>query len=227
MLDLSRFEVLTFDCYGTLIDWESGLLSALRDTLHPKVSDDELLRLYSEAEPAIQAGGYKRYREVLREVLNQIAASAGTKVPIGKHYALAESLPHWRPFRDTVPALRRLKKKYQLGIISNTDDDLFAATAKHLEVPFDFVVTAEQVGSYKPSKKNFEKALVRIGKPKEKWLHAAESLYHDVAPARELGIATVWVDRRQGKKASATKITSARADVEVNSLKELADLAGV
>jgi 2-haloacid dehalogenase len=224
MLDFSRFEVITFDCYGTLIDWESGILSALRDALHPNATDEELLRLYSEMEPEVQAASYKRYRDVLHDVLARIAKATGSEIPAGRHHALAESLPHWRPFRDTVPALRRLKAQYALGIISNIDNDLFAATARHLGVAFDYVITAEQVRSYKPSPKNFEAAIARIAKPKEKLLHVAESLFHDVAPARQLGIASVWINRRQGKPA-ATRHVEATPDLEVPNLTALAELA--
>ena len=121
--------------------------------------------------------------------------------------------------------LRELKSQYKLAILSNIDNDLFAFTAKHLEVAFDLIVTAQQVRSYKPSQRNFETLLARIDASPQALLHAAESLYHDVAPARELGIATVWVNRRQGKPAAASRLADAKPDVEVASVGELARIA--
>jgi 2-haloacid dehalogenase len=228
MFDLSRFSVITFDCYGTLIDWETGILNAFRQALNLK-SDEEgrALDLYSRFEPEIQSSGYKRYREVLREVMVRMAREFNRTLAHGQEDALAESIKNWLPFPDTVAALRRLKAKYRLGIISNIDDDLFAATARHLQVQFDFVVTAQQVGAYKPSLKSFETA-ERVGKlERATWLHAAESLYHDVAPARQLGIANVWVNRRQGKAHAATLASSVQPDLEVPDLKTLADRTGL
>ena len=119
-----------------------------------------------------------------------------------------------------------MKQRYRLAVISNTDDDLFAQTARALEVPFDFVITAEQVGAYKPSTKNFTYALDKVGVAKERWLHVAQSRFHDVAPARSLGLATVWVNRRSGKPGhGATAASDATPDLEVPNLKSLADLA--
>jgi 2-haloacid dehalogenase len=139
---------------------------------------------------------------------------------------LPNSVPQWPAFPDTVEALRRLKSKYKLGIVSNTDDDLFAETAKTLQVPFDFVITAEQARSYKPSHQNFQLALERIGLPKERVLHCAQSVYHDIVPTRELGIANVWVNRRAGKRGSgATRGAAEKPDLEVPDVKTLADLA--
>jgi 2-haloacid dehalogenase len=133
---------------------------------------------------------------------------------------LPESLKTWQPFPDTLPALRRLKSRYKLAIISNIDDDLFAASEKLLEVPFDHVVTAQQVGAYKPSLRNFEVALERMVIPRERLLHVAESLFHDVAPARRLGIASVWVNRRAAKGGVAASGTAdVQPDLTVTDLK--------
>jgi 2-haloacid dehalogenase len=209
-----------------LIDWESGILDALRATIGLRPEEEgPALNDYSKVEPEIQARKYQRYREVLREVLERLAKEFGRSVPPGQEYAIAESIKGWLPFPDTVEALRRLKTKYKLGIISNIDDDLFAQTQKHLKVDFDLIVTAQQVGAYKPSKKNFEVA-ERVGKLERKtWLHAAESLFHDVAPTRELGIKNVWVNRRQGKANAATRVVAVKPDIEVSSLAELAERA--
>jgi 2-haloacid dehalogenase len=225
-MDFSKFRIITFDCYGTLIDWETGILGAFR-SVFPGVKDREVLTLYSELEPAIQASGYKTYRLVLREVLAGVAQQLGKEVPAGREDALADSIAGWLPFPDTVAALERLKTRFKLAIISNIDNDLFAHTARHLRVGFDYVITAQEVGAYKPSLKNFEVAEKRIQTPRSEWLHAAESIYHDVVPAKHLGIANVWVNRRANKKFGATKQVAERPDLEVPNLAALADAAGV
>jgi 2-haloacid dehalogenase len=224
MLDFGRFRIITFDCYGTLIDWEAGILGVLR-SLFPALAARDLLLAYSELEPAIQSGEYKRYRQVLHEVLAGISERFHVPLPAGQENALADSIRHWKPFPDTVTALRRLRSKYQLAVISNIDDDLFAHSARHLEVKFDHVITAQQVGAYKPSLRNFAVAEERIGVERAQWLHAAESIFHDVVPARQLGIANVWVNRRGAKDFGATRMASATPDLEVPDLKTLAELA--
>ena len=206
-LDFSSFEWLTFDCYGTLIDWEAGILRIIRLALPGiNASDADILRHYSEIEPAIQAKGYAKYREVLEEVTRQLARRYRMPITPTQAGMLAESIKNWQPFPDTVAGLKRLKSRFKLGIISNIDDDLFAGTAQWLEVEFDAVITAEQVGAYKPSKKNFEVALERTGVDRAKLLHCAESLYHDVAPTNEMGIANVWVNRRIGRSAEGATL---------------------
>jgi len=229
MHDFSQFECLTFDCYGTLIDWESGILAALKPILaahHHDLSDDALLELYGNLEVQAEAGEYRSYRQILQFVTQRLAARLSFALHANEINTLPDSLKNWPAFPDTVESLRRLKSRYKLAIISNTDDNLFAETTKTLQVPFDFIITAEQARSYKPLHRNFELALERIGLPREKLLHCAQSIYHDVVPTRELGIANVWVNRRAGRKgAGATKPSSAVPDLTVNSLKELADLA--
>jgi 2-haloacid dehalogenase len=224
-----RFEWVSFDCYGTLIDWESGILGYVRPLLRSKgrdAPDAQILNLYSELEPREQqSGSYRSYREVLVSVMHGLARELNCEVSAEEAGGLADSIAEWKPFPDTVGGLRQLKSRYKLAILSNIDDDLFAFTAKRLEVPFDLVITAQQVQAYKPSHRNFETLLGRIGGPPEALLHAAESLYHDVAPARELGIATVWVNRRQGKPAAAARLADAKPDLEVASVAELARLA--
>lgn len=225
MRNWSEFEWVSFDCYGTLIDWESGILAYLRPLLRQKevlAGDDEILNLYSEFEPREQAVAYRPYRKVLASVVQGYAQHFGFNATSDEAGGLAESIQRWKPFPDTVQGLRKLKSRYKLAILSNIDDDLFALTAKHLQVEFDAVVTAQQATSYKPSLHNFEMLLHRIASPKEKLLHAAESLYHDVVPARQLGISTAWVNRRQGKSAAATRLAQAKPDYEVASIGELA-----
>ncbi len=229
MLDFRRFSVLTFDCYGTLIDWESGILAALKPVLvaHDRrtLSDDEILGMFAELEERAEAGPYKNYREVLEEVVRAAGERLRFRPTDRDVRSLRESLQDWPPFPDTVAALRALKARYQLAIISNTDDDLFAATARRLEVPFDHVITAQQARSYKPALNNFRLAMERIGEPAAKILHVAQSLYHDIAPAKSMGLTTVWVNRRSGKPGSgATPPASATPDLEVPDLKTLAEL---
>jgi len=228
MLDFSQFECLTFDCYGTLIDWEAGILAALRPMLaahRVTLSDAALLELYGELEAKAEAE-YRIYRDVLQTVVGALGERLGFTASQAEQEALPQSLAFWPPFPDTIEALRKLQTRYQLAIISNVDDDLFAATAETLQVPFDAVITAQEARSYKPSLTNFRLALERLRKPKEKILHVAQSLYHDVAPTRELGIRNVWVNRRGAKSGSgATKLAAAAPDLEVPDLETLATLA--
>ena len=230
MLDLSQFQWLSFDCYGTLINWEAGILGYIRPVLKRKectVSDDRILNLYSEFEPRRQELPYRTYREVLDGVMRDFASEFRVEVSDEEARGLADSIRDWEPFADTVAALRRLRSRYKLAVLSNIDDDLFALTAPKLGIELDALVTAQQAGSYKPSLRNFESLLNRLQMDKSKLLHVAESLYHDVAPARSLGIATVWVNRRQGRPAAATKLIAEQPDVEVATVGELADLAKV
>lgn len=228
MLDLSQFEVLTFDCYGTLIDWETGILSVLRPILHAhriKATDEDLLEAYAVAESRAESGIFWPYKEVLQKVVRDIGVRFGFEPSDQEQRSLPDSVKTWQPFPDTVEALKRLHRHYKLSIISNIDDDLFAETAKLLQVPFDFVTTALEVGSYKPSFNNFESALAKMKINKDRMLHVAESLHHDVEPTRALGIHSVWVNRRHGKAGiGASGTSSAKPDLQVPDLKSLADL---
>lgn len=220
-MDFRGFRALTFDCYGTLIDWESGIRGALRPLLtrhRVNLSDAEMLECYGRFEAAEQAREYNRYRNVLIEVTFRFGQEFGFMPTPEETAALVKSLPGWQPFPDTVEALHALKRRFQLVILSNIDDDLFAETAKHLGVEFDHIITAQQVGSYKPSHRNFETALARIGLPKEQVLHVAQSLYHDIVPAKALGIANVWVNRSGGSIGVDVPV---RPDLEVPDLQTL------
>lgn len=201
-LDYGRFEALTFDCYGTLIDWETGILAALRASLAVhglEPSDDELLERYSRAEATAEAGPYLRYREVLARCLRQVSGHYGVEPSDTAAAAFGASVADWPAFPDSTAALRRLKARFRLGVITNCDDDLFAASNVRLGVEFDWVVTAQSVGSYKPDSRNFEAAFARMGLPRERILHVAQSLFHDHVPARRLGLSTVWIDRRHDR----------------------------
>jgi len=229
MLDFSQFEFLTFDCYGTLIDWETGILSALHPILaaHGKaISDSELLKLYSEIESEAEQGGFHPYREVLQSVVRGFGERLGFKPTESEQHALPNSLTGWLPFPDTVAALHMLKSRYRLAIVSNIDDDLFAATGRRLALDFDHVITAQQARAYKPSLQIFKLAQRRIGVSPAKWLHVGQSIYHDVIPAKSLGIATVWVNRASPRPgAGAAKVALGEPGLEVSNLRELADLA--
>ncbi len=229
MLDFARFQVLTFDCYGTLIDWETGIFSALRPILAARgksIADTELLKVYSELESEAERGEFRSYRQVLESVVRGFGERLGFKPTEAQARSLPDSLANWRPFPDTVAALQKLKTRYQLAVISNVDDDLFAATARRLDVPFDHVITAQQARAYKPSMRVFNLAQQRIAVASAQWLHAAQSIYHDVVPARSLGIATVWVNRPSPRPgAGAAKAAAGEPDLEVPDLKTLAELA--
>lgn len=185
------FDVITFDCYGTLIDWERGISDAFA-AAGATASRDEILRHYAQIEPLVEAERYRRYRDVLVEVAQQIAARIGWTTD---GTFLPESLARWTPFPDTNAALEQLTASgYRLGILSNTDDDLISATRKHFTVDFDVVITAEQVGSYKPARGHFDAARERIGSAR--WLHAAQSNFHDIVPTNALGVANAWINRK-------------------------------
>jgi 2-haloacid dehalogenase len=229
MLDLTRFKVLTFDCYGTMIDWETGIFSALRPILtahNQTIPDFALLELYSELELKAEQGEYLRYRDVLQSVVRGFGERLGFSPTDAEVRSLPESLANWQPFPDTVEALRKLKSRYQLAVISNVDDDMFASTAPKLGVAFDHVITAQQAGCYKPSMRMFRLAEDRMGVSREQWLHVGQSIYHDVIPAQSLGIATVWVNRPSSRPgAGAAKAASGKPELEVPNLSTLADLA--
>ena len=186
---------LTFDCYGTLVDWRGGIVRAFHGALPEPVVEERILALHAEIEPLVQAGEYRTYREVLRETARRIFERLGLGPPAEPDF-LPDSLPHWPPFPDTRDALERLRRRgVRLGILSNVDDDLLARTVDGLGVPFDLLITAEQVRSYKPAPAHFDTARARIGS--SSWTHVAQSLFHDIAPAVELGIPVVWINRQR------------------------------
>jgi 2-haloacid dehalogenase len=228
MMDFSRFKVVTFDCYGTLIDWEGGILGAVEPLLSSHgihLPEGDILERYARYESEAEEGDFRPYREVLRSVMDSFGGALGIQLTPEERDRLATSLPDWPPFPDTVPSLQALRRRFRLAVVSNVDDDLFAGTARHLEVDFAYLVTAQQVGSYKPSPNNFHEAVSRIGEPVEAILHVAQSLHHDVAPARELGLTTVWVNRRMGKGGGgATPPSDATPDLTVPDLATLVSL---
>jgi 2-haloacid dehalogenase len=229
MLDFSRFEIFTFDCYGTLINWEAGLLAALHRILaaHGKPIDDAaVLKLYGDFELRSEQGAFRPYREVLASVVRQFGAELKFTPTAEQEKSLPDSLPTWKPWPDTVAALRQLKTRYRLAILSNVDDDLFAGTRPQLGVDFDEVITAQQAQAYKPSLKLFELALSRVDAPAHRVLHVGQSIYHDVIPAQALGLATVWVNRPSARpNVGAVKSADAKPDLTVTRLEQLAAAA--
>lgn len=229
MLEFSRYQVLTFDCYGTLIDWETGLLSALRRILsaHGKLIEDAtILKLYGDFEQRSEEGEFHPYRRVLESVVRRFGAQLGFNPTDAEAQSLPDSLPTWKPWPDTVAALQQLRSRFRLAILSNVDDDLFARTRPQLGVDFDEVITAQQAQAYKPSLRIFELALSRINAPAHRVLHVGQSIYHDVIPAQALGLATVWVNRPSARPGvGAVKAAQAKPDLTVSSLAELAAAA--
>ncbi len=233
-MKLSDFAALTFDCYGTLINWEQGLLDALRPWVASHgltISDDEILETFAAIEPGHQAQmPDKPYPQVLQSVYLELAAR--WEIPATDNDALAfgGSIGRWPAFADTASSLQYLKQHYKLVILSNVDRASFAESNKALGVSFDKIITAQDVGSYKPDPRNFEvliKALAEMGVTKSGILHTAQSLFHDIVPAKAAGLATVWVNRRRGKAgsgATAMPGESVSPDLEVASLAELVKL---
>ena len=195
------YDVITFDCYGTLIDWDAGIRGAFERAIAETgdaVDARRALEVYEEVEAEVEAERYRRYRELLVETARRVATRLGWALPESKAGFLPESLPFWIPFPDTNAALERLfKAGYRLGILSNVDDDLLEGTRRHFTVPFDPIVTAQQVGA--------------------RWLHAAQSHFHDVTPARHHGVPTAWINRKRLARGEP------RPDRELSTLTELAD----
>ncbi|MEJ2320510.1 MAG: haloacid dehalogenase type II [Gemmatimonadales bacterium] len=191
-------ELVTFDCYGTLIDWRSGIAEAFDEAVPgaAELPRGELFDAYARAEAEVESGPYQPYRQVLERAAGRAAALLGLQVPDSRRSFLADSLPSWRPFADTNPALERIASLGpRLGILSNIDDDLLKDTLKHLSIPFDLLITAAGLRSYKPAPAHFRAAIEACNGRPEAMVHVAESFYHDVRAARPLGIRTLWVNR--------------------------------
>ncbi len=230
MINFADMELLTFDCYGTLIDWENGIFSALRPVLsaHGKsIADADLLALYGEFEGNAEAGEYRPYREVLQSVARSFGQRLGFNPTQDELQSLPDSVSRWQPWPDTVAALRRLSARYQLAIISNIDDELFARTREFLPVKFVDVTTAQQARCYKPGLEIFRLALKKAAVPHSRILHVGQSIFHDVLPAQSLKLATVWVNRPSPRAGIGAVIQAAGTpDLEVPDLATLAERAG-
>ncbi|NNF13692.1 MAG: haloacid dehalogenase type II [Gemmatimonadetes bacterium] len=234
-------EALTFDCYGTIVDWESGILQAARELLAlgqataaregrgghdgaaELISNEELLEMFGRLESKAERPPFRRYRAVLTEVATRMGKAVDRPVSEEAASRFAASVPKWPPFPDSRDALGRLAERYRLAIVSNVDDDLFRGTADRLGIDFDEIVTAQQVGRYKPEVEHFHEVLRRLKLPQDRIVHVAQSLYHDVAPAKALGFTCAWVDRRKGRSGpGATPPAEATPDLVVPDLAALA-----
>jgi len=193
---MTRPALLTFDCYGTLIDWHGGLCAALRDLVGEEADVNRLAERYVALEREIEAGPYLPYREVMARTLERLMAEADLPLPSDRRDAFAESLPGWKPFPEVPTVLAQLGRHAPLAILSNIEDDLLDTSVKKLGVPIHARVTAQQVRSYKPSHAHFEHILKTSGLDKTEILHIAASLHHDIVPTRELGIPHLWINRR-------------------------------
>jgi 2-haloalkanoic acid dehalogenase type II len=218
---LATAEVITFDCYGTLIDWEKGIRNAFHNAILRTGGDPGLESKASEAYEEEERRVEKEkphllYRDVLSKTSLAVAKKIGWKLPEADSTFLARELPNWTPFPDTNPSLAKLARKHTLGILSNIDNDLLSGTVRHFTSPFEIKVTAENVRSYKPAFRHFEEARRIIGD--RSWVHVAGSQYHDIEPAVKLGIRAVWVNR---KNARPRRNFSEKEVLEMKDLTEL------
>ena len=227
---LTDFTALTFDCYGTLIDWETGIYTALQPLLaqagvtQPR---DAVLALFAthESDQEAQTPGMV-YPDLLAQVHRRLAAEFGTAMPEDAHIRFGASIPDWPAFADTAASLLYLKQHYQLVILSNVDRQSFAASNKRLGVAFDAIYTAQDVGSYKPDLRNFHYMLDHMqarGVAPGRILHTAQSLFHDHGPAKQLGLATAWIDRRHAQDGwgATTPAPGSRYDFRFTSLADM------
>jgi 2-haloacid dehalogenase len=230
-IDYRHVDALTFDCYGTLIDWETGLSDAFRPVLAAHgvgMDPEDVLARFARHEATAEAGEYRRYTDVLAAGLRGVADELGFTPSTDEIATFSRSVEAWPAFADSVDALARLKRRFRLGVITNCDDDLFAASNRRLGVGFDWVVTAQQVGAYKPSEANFLVAFERLGLPHDRIVHVAQSLFHDHVPAKRLGLTTVWIDRRHDRPGSgATPPAEASPDARYPDMASFADVATV
>lgn len=216
---------VTFDVYGTLIDWESGIWDAFaaeaaRDGF--TIERDEVIPMFMEIAREIEGGSYELYAEVLRRTVVEIAKRLGWPLEPSRSGFLPDSVQRWAPFKETRTQLDKIAKKYKVGLISNIDDKLLGQTRRHLQTDFDIVVTAQQVRSYKPDVAHFNECARRIG-GKKGWVHIASSYYHDIEPCVKAKIPVIWVNRHKESLDSGQRKPTA----EVPSLREAAKLLGI
>ena len=229
---LSDFKVLSFDCYGTLIDWESGMIAALAPIAargKPPLAREAILEAHARHEAAQEAQTpAKLYRDLLAVVCRRLAEEWAVPAAWSECAAYGRSLKDWPAFPDSAAALQSLQRKYKLVILSNVDNESFASSNEKLSVAFDAIYTAEDCGSYKPSERNFEYMLAKLaarGIEKHEILHVAESLFHDHAPANRLGLASCWIHRRHGQEGFGATVKPGRTpkyDFRFTSMAELA-----
>jgi 2-haloacid dehalogenase len=228
-IEFDSFDALTFDCFGTLIDWEQGIIETLAPVIArdgAAVDRDRVLEVYARNEAALEAGEYLPYREVVSRAMTAVCSELGVDVDDDQRARFGGSVGGWPPFADSAEALQRLTARFRLGVITNCDDDLFALSERQLGIRFDWVVSAQQARAYKPSDRPFRLALERLDVPAERILHVAQSLYHDHVVANRLGLSSVWIDRRRGKQGSgATPPAEAKPDATYPDMRSFADAA--
>ncbi|MCZ6547591.1 MAG: HAD-IA family hydrolase [Deltaproteobacteria bacterium] len=220
---MKDFDLITFDCYGTLIDWEAGISEAFRKEAAKDGIDlkhKEVVAAYATAEAEVEGKEFVPYHRVLCEAAHCCAPTLGWELTEQRAAFLVRSLPAWQPFPDTNPALERLASHFHLGILSNVDDELLVETLRHFTVSFEMIVTAEQVRSYKPRAAHFKEAMSRKGTAR--WLHAGQSWFHDIQPALELGVPVTWINRKSKPMPGGER----KPRYIVNDLTGLADLLG-
>jgi 2-haloacid dehalogenase len=216
---------VTFDVYGTLIDWETGIADAFQKEAERDgftLDSAEVIRLFHETERQIQAGSYELYAEVLRRTAVAIAKEVGWPLEPSRSGFLPDSVARWPPFKETMPVLTKVKKQTQVGLISNIDDKLLGLTRRYIPIDYDLVVTAQQVRSYKPDPAHFTECERRIG-GKKGWVHIAASYYHDVEPCVKKKIPVIWVNRHKEELEPGQK----KPDAEAPNLREAIKLLGM
>jgi 2-haloacid dehalogenase len=220
-----NLEFVTFDCYGTLIDWEAGVHAAFQQEADRDgftIDRDELIPRFIEIQREIQHGSYELYAEVLRRTAVRVASELGWQLEPSRSNFLPNSVPRWQAFRETNAQLERFAKKFETGVLSNIDDKLLGATRRHFRVDFDLVVTAQQVRSYKPDPAHFKECARRIEGKKKRWVHIASGYPTDVEPCLKQKVPVIWVNRTGEKLESSQKKPTA----EVKSFREAGKLLG-
>jgi 2-haloalkanoic acid dehalogenase type II len=235
-MNLADFRAMTFDCYGTLVDWESGILHALRrwrERTGVNADDESLLAAFGEAEAAREAAvPTAPYPQILELVLADLAQRLGVDATEDERRRFGSSVGEWPAFPDSADALRTLKERYKLVVVSNVDRESFARSNARFGVEFDAVITAGDIGSYKPAARHFEEAFARLaglGVQRKQILHVAQSLFHDHEPAKALGMQTAWINRRAGNPgwgATRRAAGQVRPDFVFQRLDELARACG-
>jgi 2-haloacid dehalogenase/putative hydrolase of the HAD superfamily len=216
---------VTFDVYGTLIDWDTGAAEAFEKEAERDgftIERDEVIPLFHEIQQQIEAGSYELYAEVLRRTAVQISKKLGWPLEPSRSGFLPDSVQRWAPFKETNPTLTKIAKKFKIGLISNIDDKLLGQTRRHIPLDFDLVVTAQQVRSYKPDLAHFTECERRIG-GKKGWVHVGSSYYHDIEPCIKKKVPVIWVNRTGQELEAGQK----KPDAEVKTLREAAKLIGI
>ena len=221
----SGIQWITFDVYGTLIDWEKGVADAFEKEASRDgftIDRDQVIALFHEVSREVESGSYELYAEVLRRTAIEIAKRLDWALEPSRSGFLPDSVQRWKPFRETNAQLQKLAKKYRLGLLSNIDDKLLGQTRRHIPIDFDLVVTAQQVRSYKPEAAHFTECARRIG-GKRGWVHVASSYYHDVVPCLKQRVPVIWTNRAKETLEPSQKKPTA----EVSNLRDVAKLLGV